>query len=266
VETVVVTEAVTVEDTKVEIVAVTEAVTVEDTKVEIVAETEAVTVEDTKVEIVAETEAVTVEDTKVEIVAETEVVTVAETEAEIVEDTKVEIVVETEVATVVVTEAEIVVVTEVETVAEIVVVTEVETVAETAGVVEEPAQEEQNLVLGKTVVQVEAETEDLSIAQKETRIIHSKDEETNYNVRPHFVQYISLLNSSRFIEYEWHSGHGGRPVLRIALRKRRGLGKRGHPLFGLRTFGITPPLTSTRRHPSSIIPTNDQMNILAYCI
>jgi hypothetical protein len=191
---------------------------------------------------------------------------VAETEAVTVEDTKVEIVVETEVATVVVTEAEIVVVTEVETVAEIVVVTEVETVAETAGVVEEPAQEEQNLVLGKTVVQVEAETEDLSIAQKETRIIHSKDEETNYNVRPHFVQYISLLNSSRFIEYEWHSGHGGRPVLRIALRKRRGLGKRGHPLFGLRTFGITPPLTSTRRHPSSIIPTNDQMNILAYCI
>ncbi|HIH83016.1 MAG TPA: hypothetical protein HA340_03625 [Candidatus Thalassarchaeaceae archaeon] len=83
------------------------------------------------------------------------------------------------------------------------------------------------------------------IERSKSRIIHSARREMidSQRVRPHSEQYFSPRLSSLFIEYFLHSGHGGNPVfVFFTLRNLRGIGNRGHPFFGLRTFGITSPI------------------------
>jgi hypothetical protein len=83
------------------------------------------------------------------------------------------------------------------------------------------------------------------IERSKSRIIHSARREmiNSQRVRPHSEQYFSPRLSSLFIEYFLHSGHGGNPVfVFFTLRNLRGIGNRGHPFFGLRTFGITSPI------------------------
>ncbi len=222
----------------VEVIATTEVVT----EVEIVEDTKGIAVateEETEVEtgvVIKEIAEVTVADTKGIAVA-TEVG--AATTVEIVE-----VIVAIEVATEVdaATTVEIV-----EIIVTIEVATEVETeevtVAETeVAIVTVIVATEEEHVTG--VVEMQGQRRAI-IERSKSRIIHSARREMidSQRVRPHSEQYFSPRLSSLFIEYFLHSGHGGNPVfVFFTLRNLRGIGNRGHPFFGLRTFGITSPI------------------------
>ncbi|MDP6378934.1 MAG: hypothetical protein QF885_04740, partial [Candidatus Thalassarchaeaceae archaeon] len=222
----------------VEVIATTEVVT----EVEIVEDTKGIAVateEETEVEtgvVIKEIAEVTVADTKgIAVATEVDAATTVEI---------VEVIVAIEVATEVdaATTVEIV-----EIIVTIEVATEVETeevtVAETeVAIVTVIVATEEEHVTG--VVEMQGQRRAI-IERSKSRIIHSARREMidSQRVRPHSEQYFSPRLSSLFIEYFLHSGHGGNPVfVFFTLRNLRGIGNRGHPFFGLRTFGITSPI------------------------
>jgi hypothetical protein len=98
-----------------------------------------------------------------------------------------------------------------------------------------------------------------TIRKRRSQIIHSTKKETinSQRVSPHSEQYFSPRFSSLFIEYFLHSGHGGNPVLVFfTLRNLRRICNRGHPFFGLRTFGILSPYLDV---VSSFIKSSNQI-------
>ena len=218
----------------VEVIVTTEVEIVEDTKGIAVA-----TEEETEVEtgvVIKEIAEVTVADTKgIAVATEVDAATTVEI---------VEVIVAIEVATEVdaATTVEIV-----EIIVTIEVATEVETeevtVAETeVAIVTVIVATEEEHVTG--VVEMQGQRRAI-IERSKSRIIHSARREMidSQRVRPHSEQYFSPRLSSLFIEYFLHSGHGGNPVfVFFTLRNLRGIGNRGHPFFGLRTFGITSPI------------------------
>ena len=101
----------------------------------------------------------------------------------------------------------------------------------------------EELVTGGIAMAGQGEVEDIIERKPIPIILLERTETIDYQrVSPQSLQYFSPRLSSLFTEYFLHSGQGGKPVFSfLTLLNLRGIGKRGQPFFGLRTFGILPP-------------------------
>ena len=180
-------------------------------------------------------EIVTIEAEIAEVEAvDTEAVEIVTIEAEIVEV----VAVDTEAVEIVTIEAEIAEAEAVDTEVVEIVTTAVETV-----VTIEAELSAEELVTGGIAMAGQGEVEDIIERKPIPIILLERTETIDYQrVSPQSLQYFSPRLSSLFTEYFLHSGQGGKPVFSfLTLLNLRGIGNRGQPFFGLRTFGILPP-------------------------